>query len=155
MKDARNHNPLVFLTTLSICLGLMLVGSGTGLSAQTVNGGSNLRAIVRQSLYGDALEELVRELERLREAGEDIAIDTSLLDDGTLLSLANLHEFVSKYSDSTGITTRIPSAFPVSSTGTKSVSSDHSAEFGRIKENRPSINVINFARASLEAGPSC
>lgn len=155
MKETRNHNAFVFLTTLSVCLGLMLVGSGAGISAQTVNGSSNLRVIVRQSLYGDALEELVRELERLREAGEDIAIDTSLLDDDTLLSLANLHDFVAKYSDSTGTTTKIPSGFPVASTTTDKVASKHSAVFGHIKENRPSINIINLARASLEADSSC
>lgn len=97
MSENRNHNALVFLTTLSVCLGLVLVGTAAPASAQSAPGNGNIRAMVRQSLYGNALEELVRELERLREEGDsfDLENELSLLDAGNLLTLATLGDFVS------------------------------------------------------------
>ena len=99
MNDSRNHSAMVFLTTLSVCLGLVLVGTAAPLNAQTSPGNNNIRVMVRQSLYGNALEELVRELERLREEGEsfDLENELSLLDAGTLLTFATLHDFASDY----------------------------------------------------------
>lgn len=151
MNETRNHNAFVFLTTLSVCLGLMLVGSGAGLSSQTVQGNANLRVIVRQSLYGDALEEIVRELEKLRESGEDVSIDTGLLDGDTLLSLANLHDFVSKYSasligHSPSSSRIVDSIFHLENTAVLA-----SKERDIVQENRPRIAVTNLARASLDS----
>ena len=96
MSENRNHNALVFLTTLSVCLGLVLVGAAAPVSAQSAPGNGNIRAMVRQSLYGNALEELVRELERLREEGDsfDLENELSLLEAGGLLTFATLGDIV-------------------------------------------------------------
>lgn len=151
MNETRNHNAFVFLTTLSVCLGLMLVGSGAGLSAQSIQGNANLRVIVRQSLYGDALEEIVRELEKLRESGEDVSIDAGLLDGDTLLSLANLHDFVSKYSasligHSPSPMRMVDSVFRLENTAT--LTAGHRV---KLREKRPRITITNLARASLDS----
>lgn len=151
MIQKRNHNAFVVLTTLSVCLGLMLVGSGAGVSSQTVQGNANLRVIVRQSLYGDALEEIVRELERLREAGEHVSIDEGLLNSETLLSLANLNEFVSKYGDLfIGHSPYSVSAPTAELYSTDSQTAPLIAN-GSENLNRPPLTVSNLARASLDS----
>lgn len=155
MKETRNHNAFVFLTTLSVCLGLMLVGSGAGLSGQSVQSNSNLRVIVRQSLYGDALEELVRELEKLRESGEDVAIDTDLLDTDTLLSLASLHDFVSKYSTSFASHSIAEPSFDDIFAVAKKASEIRIEERDFPVTHRPQIAVTNLARASIDSESSC
>jgi hypothetical protein len=97
MRDSRNHNAFVFMTTLSVCLGLVLVTSAAPVSAQTSQSGNGLRVMVRQSLYGNAIEDLFRELERLGKEGDalDLEKELALLDTETLLTIATLQDFVS------------------------------------------------------------
>ena len=148
MKETRNHNALVFMTTLSVCLGLVLVTSAAPISAQTSPSGGGLRVMVRQSLYGSAIEDLVRELERLREEGDalDLEKELALLDGGTPLSLATLQDFASDLRCSDGYQS-------LSFTAASSVCTA-AAGPGRVTEDVPvpvrnSIPVTAFARASL------
>ena len=102
MKESRNQNAFLVLTTLSVCLGLVLAGSTPASNAQNTPSNGTIRMMVRQSLYGNALEELVRELERLREEGEsfDFESELSLLNPETLLSFSTLQHFVSDHGTS-------------------------------------------------------
>lgn len=102
MKESRNQNALLVLTTLSVCLGLVLAGSTPASTTQNTSSNGTIRMMVRQSLYGNALEELVRELERLREEGDsfDFEDELSLFSSDTLLSFATLQHFVSGHGTS-------------------------------------------------------
>lgn len=80
MSNRKNYNSIVFLTTLSVYLGLVLVGSPSSVLAQTSLNTENSQIFVGQSLYGNAIDELVRQLETLRKEGklkadEKIALD--------------------------------------------------------------------------------
>lgn len=94
-KEPRNHSTLVCLTTLSVCFGLALIGSTAPVSGHAFHGNGNVRALVRQSLYGSALEDLVRELEKLGEDGDrlDLEKELALLDADTPLTLVALRGF--------------------------------------------------------------
>lgn len=90
MSNRKNYNSIVFLTTLSVYLGLVLVGSPSSVLAQTSLNTENSQIFVGQSLYGNAIDELVRQLETLRKEGklkadEKIALDYefSFSDDGS------------------------------------------------------------------------
>lgn len=151
MNDSRNHNALVFLTTLSVCLGLVLVGSAAPLNAQASPGNNNIRVMVRQSLYGNALEELVRELERLREEGEsfDLESELSLLDSDTLLTFAKLQTFVSDL----GLSAAVGAPTSFGAVGVYEYTKDAPTVHEETESGIPSIPIIPHAarpRASLD-----
>lgn len=72
---------MVFLTTLSVYLGLVLVGGATSpVLAQTTQEKGKLQVFVGQSLYGNAIDELVKEIEKFRKAGKIKANEKFALD---------------------------------------------------------------------------
>ncbi len=70
MTTRKNYNSIVFLTTLSVYLGLVLVGAPAHVYAQTSEQNGKTQTFVGQNLYGNAIYELVGELEKLTKKGK-------------------------------------------------------------------------------------
>ena len=65
MSNSKNYNSIVFLTTLSVYLGLVLVGATPSVLAQTNLTEKNFQISSSSNPYGNAIYELVKELEEL------------------------------------------------------------------------------------------
>jgi hypothetical protein len=70
MTTRKNYNSIVFLTTLSVYLGLVLVGAPAHVYSQTSGQDEKTQIFVGQNLYGNAIFELVAELEKLSKKGK-------------------------------------------------------------------------------------
>lgn len=70
MTTRKNYNSIVFLTTLSVYLGLVLVGAPAPVLAQQSHKDKKIQNVVSNDIYGTALLELVRQLEKLSKEGK-------------------------------------------------------------------------------------
>jgi hypothetical protein len=66
------HNQTLFVAALSVYLGLLIAGAPPQVLAQTkfVNDEDKVQSVAGVNLYGDALQKLVVELERLKKEGK-------------------------------------------------------------------------------------
>ncbi len=70
MIRREKNNSIIFLTTLSVYLGLVLVGGTPSILAQTTGKIGKTQIVVRSEIYGDALLKFASQLEKLSEEGK-------------------------------------------------------------------------------------
>ena len=68
MNNRNKNNSILFLTTLSVYLGLVLVGGTPLVLAQTNQDNERIQVLVGQNLYADSIFNLVKELDKLAKS---------------------------------------------------------------------------------------